>query len=179
MAEEYKTGKVFAMYSDGHAVKVGTTKDDAEWCDVVEEIQKYVDNSYKDADVRYKVRLEGKRRKIYVLFKQDDKGKAADEKPTGGTGFTCEDCGKELKDGKYKKCYMCGKKNPKSKPEKEEGRSNEYWDKRNELMSKQWSIRTAAIAIQKLEGNVPDLETLQQQIVVLADKFYNQAHGII
>jgi len=26
--------------------------------------------------------------------------------------YTCEDCGKELKDGKYEKCYTCNKKNP-------------------------------------------------------------------
>lgn len=28
------------------------------------------------------------------------------------TGFQCSDCGKELKDGKYTKCFMCNKKAP-------------------------------------------------------------------
>lgn len=175
MADEYKTGKVFALYSDGHAVKVGTTKDDAQWYDVAEDIQKYINKDYKDADVRYKERQKGKRREIFVLFKQDDKGKTGNEKSTSGTGFTCSVCGKELNDNKYPTCFGCKGKDGK----KEEGRSNEYWDKKDELMSRQWAIRTAAIAIQKLEGNVADLETLEQQVAMLADKFYNQAHGII
>lgn len=28
------------------------------------------------------------------------------------TGYVCEDCGKPLKDDKYKKCFLCNKKNP-------------------------------------------------------------------
>ncbi len=32
--------------------------------------------------------------------------------PGAVSGFKCEDCGKALKDGTYKKCYTCNQKNP-------------------------------------------------------------------
>ena len=34
------------------------------------------------------------------------------KKTTSDSLYTCEDCGASLKDGKYKKCYTCNKKNP-------------------------------------------------------------------
>jgi hypothetical protein len=42
-------------------------------------------------------------------IKLEPKSETKDEPKSG---FTCEDCGKELKDGKYKKCFMCNKKAP-------------------------------------------------------------------
>jgi len=41
--------------------------------------------------------------------KSETKSEAKEEPKSG---FTCEDCGKELKDDKYKKCFMCNKKSP-------------------------------------------------------------------
>jgi len=151
MVDEYKTGKVFAMYSDGHAIKVGETTDNAKWFDVAEDIQKYIDKDYKNADIRYKERQKGKRREIFVLFKQekDSKGKPAEEKP-------------EVKNTKEE-----------NKPDQA------YWAAKDETLSRQGAIRTAAIAIQKLEGGVSDLETLEQQVIMLAEKFSNWIKGII
>ena len=45
------------------------------------------------------------------------------EAPKAGE-YKCEDCGKVLKDGKYKKCFDCNKKNP-AKP-KEDSKPTEY-----------------------------------------------------
>lgn len=39
------------------------------------------------------------------------------------TGYKCEDCGADLKDNKYKKCYTCNQK-PKPQTEKKEEKSN-------------------------------------------------------
>ena len=35
------------------------------------------------------------------------------------------------------------------------------------------------LRLQKLEGDVADLETLIQQVIMVADNLYNHAHGII
>jgi len=35
-----------------------------------------------------------------------------EDKPENDAEFKCEDCGAKLKDGKYKKCFACNKKNP-------------------------------------------------------------------
>jgi len=47
-----------------------------------------------------------------------------------GTSFVCTDCGKALKDGKYKKCFMCNKKAPTQTQvveESETGKEKETW----------------------------------------------------
>ena len=52
------------------------------------------------------------------------------EETKTATGFNCTDCGAELKDGKYKKCFMCNKKNPAQTQvidEKDTGKERTTW----------------------------------------------------
>jgi hypothetical protein len=55
-----------------------------------------------------------------------------------GTGFSCTECGAELKDDKYKKCYNCNKKakeNP--PPEEKEPEKTKIFDE-PEKVKKEW-----------------------------------------
>lgn len=175
MAEDYKTGIVKALYSDGHAVKVGVNRADpneGEWYDVDEKIQKYVTKDYKGVDVKYKDKQDGKRQVIFLLFKQDG-NKAPEttkqtpaEKSTDGKSI-CPDCGKE-KDPKYPKCWACNNKNPAKKTGTEEKRGNEYWDKKDLEIKRGNALNAAASAIGAL-GQVDSIETLQAMIITLAE----------
>lgn len=170
MAEDYKTGKIDSLYSDGHAVKIGDN-----WYDIDEKIQKYVTKEYKGADVKYKDRQDGQRKVIFLLYKQDG-NKALEttkqtpaEKSTDGKSI-CPDCGKE-KDPKYPKCWTCNKKNPAKKTGTEEKRGNEYWDKKDLEIKRGNALNAASNAINALQAEILDIDTLKTMVIALAEGF--------
>ena len=84
---------------------------------------------------------------------------------------TCEDCGKELKDDKYKKCYNCNKKTPSKKA------SGKYGDlsvpERNRR-AKLTALSSACEAIKVLTGQVSDVDTIGAMVEQLYDRFYTK-----
>ena len=95
------------------------------WATTSEEIVNYAKANLKaneDVDVEF-TENNGQ----YSVSKLTKKGSAPVETKTetSKTGeYKCEDCGKVLKDGKYKKCFDCNKKSP-AKP-KEDSKPTEY-----------------------------------------------------
>ena len=79
---------------------------------------------------------------------------------------TCENCGKELKDDKYKKCYNCNKK-----------ASGKYGDlsvtERNRR-AKLTALSSACEAIKVLTGQVSDVDTIGAMVEQLYDCFYKK-----
>jgi len=65
-------------------------------------------------------------------------------------GPTCEDCGKALKDDKFKKCYMCNKKNPvtpgTTATEKASGSSREFYGSPEDVAGKKRGCALGAAA---------------------------------
>jgi hypothetical protein len=84
----------------------------------------------------------------------------------------CEDCGKELKDAKYKKCYECNKKNPVKRtsgyecPEKLGDR-----DAVGRSIEKQAMMKAAAQAVSTaLQGQLGDADALAGMIITVYEK---------
>ena len=95
-----------------------------------------------------------------------------EEKPK--TGFTCADCGKELPDGKYKKCYTCNKKSP---------AKSKVYDKSEKTYTKSYDNPTKTAQIQRgnalnaagyaISGNLTgsDPNTIKEAVLLLANAF--------
>jgi hypothetical protein len=78
--------------------------------------------------------------------------------------FKCEDCGKALKDGKYKKCYTCNKKNPVKKESKTSSKYTEKSPEVQESIKMQVAYKVASQAILVFTGQIADLDTLKAQL---------------
>ena len=87
----------------------------------------------------------------------------------------CVDCGKELKDDKYEKCYDCNQKNP-SKKTSGRGYSKSPEDK--EQIKRLGLIRSATVGIQVLTGHIDDVNVLADMINILAKKLYQTYSNI-
>ena len=79
--------------------------------------------------------------------------------------FTCEDCGKALKDGKYKKCFVCNKKTPVK--EEVEKKSTNYSDDRSAQIMKGNSLNAAGAAV---SGNFPGAQPMDiaEAMIIIA-----------
>ena len=95
---------------------------------------------------------------------------AKTEAKSGMPGFTCEDCGASLKDGKYKKCFMCNKKAPKetAKEDKPVAKSSGYSNPdRDAQIRRGNSINAAAATVSgNMAGNQPS--DLAQATITIA-----------
>jgi len=105
--------KIIAKSRNGKMLKIGTDEKDATWYFLAESVVKFVETGIKIGDeVTIKYNQSGGKATINYITK--GKGESQQSKPasteTKSTGFTCEECGAELKDGKYKKCYTCNQK---------------------------------------------------------------------
>jgi hypothetical protein len=101
---------------------------------------------------------------IKVVAKMVTKTEAKSE------GFKCEDCGAALKDGKYKKCFMCNKKAPKetAKEDKPVAKSSNYSNPdRDAQIRKGNSLNAAAATVSgNMAGNQPS--DLAQAVLTVA-----------
>ena len=83
------------------------------------------------------------------------------------TEYKCEDCGATLKDGKYKKCYPCNKKNPAPKKESSGGQR----DAVGQSIEKQAMMKASAMAVgSTFVGVVADAGTLADMIITVYRK---------
>jgi hypothetical protein len=99
-----------------------------------------------------------------------------EEAKTSSTGFACEICGKELKDGKFKKCYMCNKTGATKKEEKTSAEpyvKKEYKTYDNPEKTAQIqrgnALNAAATVASSQQFNDP--EVAKQFTLILADEF--------
>jgi len=94
--------------------------------------------------------------------------------------FVCEDCGAKLKDGKYKKCYTCNKKNPVKYHKEEEESSSEEKPKQSSDISAR-IVRGNALnsATARLAGqSIRDLQASAEECIALAELFIPYLQGI-
>jgi len=94
-------------------------EDGEKWATTSEAVYNWAKKNFKDGDtvdVQYNLK-NGQ----YFVSKISALGATGASKSTKQSTtkdtfeYTCEDCGAGLKDGKYKKCYNCNKKNPSKK----------------------------------------------------------------
>ena len=98
------TLKILAKKSDNKAFKGS----DDNWYNLNDNVITSLEKRSKGDEVTIEYEKKGVSRYVSKLA-----GAGAVEAPktetTSTTGFVCEVCGKELKDGKFKKCFMCNK----------------------------------------------------------------------
>jgi len=110
MAEGIKEkviGKLTRKASKGFQIE-----GDAGWFNVTDAGKPYLDKLNVGDNVEIEYVKKGINRIVFKTTPVKETPKVTAPETTNSTGFVCEDCGKELKDGKYKKCFMCNKKNP-------------------------------------------------------------------
>ena len=86
-------------------------------------------------------------------------------KQGNSTKPTCADCGKELKDDKYEKCYSCNQKNPTSKS-----------DSTQDAINRQNANHATSRALIALQGHV-DPNNISELIDMLHKKFMEKITG--
>ena len=103
-------------------------------------------------------------KKIYDIKPPKLARKKAEPKEESTSEFTCEDCGAKLKDGKYKKCYPCGKKTFKG------GKSNSYDNPEKTAQIQRGNALNAAASVASAQ-QFADPEVAKQFTLILADEF--------
>ena len=102
-------------------VKVDIDNVGAVWATCTPAVKDFAGKAFKEGDVvkvTYELKTDAE---VKYHVTRIEKGTGTDTKTGGGTPDTeksnagkptCKDCGKELKDAKYEKCWDCNKKNP-------------------------------------------------------------------
>jgi len=144
------------------------------WATTSEAVVNYAKANFKaseDVDVEYT-----EKNGSYTVSRITKKGSApvatkstapASETPKT-TEYKCEDCGATLKDGKYKKCYPCNKKNP--APAKTTSGGGQR-DVVGQSIEKQAMMKASAMAVgNAFVGQVNDVDTLADMIIKVYEK---------
>ena len=116
-------GKILAKKGDNKAFKL----DDGNWYNLNDPVIPYLEKMNKGDEIVVTFEKKGVSRYVSKLTSANavETSKTTEPEPAkSSTGFACEICGKELKDGKFKKCFVCNKKNPSPKTGKTEYKSN-------------------------------------------------------
>jgi hypothetical protein len=112
-------GKILAKKSDNKAFKLS----DENWYNVNADVISSLEKLSKGDEVVVTYEKKNTSRNVSNLINAKS-APSAKETPKSSTGFACSECGAELKDGKYKKCYKCNQKSPKDTTPAPEQESN-------------------------------------------------------
>jgi hypothetical protein len=168
--------KIFAKSRNGKMVKAGETDKSCIWYFLDEPVVKFVETGIKVGDevtIKYE-QNNGKNTITYIT-----KGKGENQKSnhvsntnSNNTLFKCEECGAILKDGKYKKCYICNQKNPPKKGYSSPNLSSKSPEDKEQI--KRLSILSSAVkAVQAVTGQV-DVNSLAEYVLNLYKEFYKK-----
>jgi len=115
--------KIAIAKSGKYLLKIELDNGEEKWATTSEMVYNFAKTAFKEDDVIGLDYIEKNGQYHVNRITKDGKvtSKKEVEKEEEVAEFTCSDCGKALKDNKYKKCFMCNKKSPaKKKEEKEE-----------------------------------------------------------
>lgn len=161
-----KAGKYLAkiVFKEGEKEKWATTS---------EAVYNYAKKNFNDGDevdVQYNV----KNGQYFVskIMKPGSGTAKKEEAPKESSKPTCADCGKELKDDKYEKCYTCNKNNPSPKTGKRYGKTPEEQD----TIARQNANHATSRALIALQGQV-DVNSVFDVAEKLHEMFLRLARG--
>lgn len=106
--------KIIAKSRNGKMLKIGTDEKSAKWYFLSDKVVEFVKTGINKGD-EVEIETTKKNGKYTVNFIKKASATTSQPQEPSNDVPTCEDCGKELKDAKYKKCYTC---NQNSKEEK-------------------------------------------------------------
>ncbi len=108
--------KVFAVMKGEKMLKIGTDDKSARWYFLTDKVREFVKKAIKKGD-EVEIKHVSKNGDNYITFIEKSNGETkATDVPT------CEDCGRTLKDAKYKKCYTCNEKAKQTPPQEGDGK---------------------------------------------------------
>lgn len=146
-------------------IKLELDNSEEKWAETSQTVYNYASKAFKEGDViGIEYREEGKQmfidrvNKEGKVTKSTGTSKPTPEKKT--TQPTCEDCGKELKDSKYPKCYTCNQKNPSTSKKSPEDISS---------IKMQCAYKVAGMAIQVMTGQIEDVDTIKEMLDNIAE----------
>jgi len=163
-------GKIVCKKSDNKAFKLGD-----DWYNCNDPVVPFLEKMAKGDDVTVTYEKKGVSRYVSKITKGGAPAESAPEAqakaPKSSTGFACEVCGAELKDGKYKKCFKCNKSGA-SKPGASGGyaKKNSYDSPEKTAQIQRGNALNAAASVASSQ-QYPDPETAQQFTLILADAF--------
>ena len=166
-------GKIICKKSDNKAFKLGE-----DWYNVNAPVVPYLEKMNKGDEIVVTFEKKGVARYVSKIVSATEEVK--DEK-TSSTGFACAVCGKELKDDRFKVCYMCNKKGLKPKAEKEEApkaekknyESKSYYGSPEDIAGKEVGCALGAAATVASSQQFADPEIAKQFTLILAEEFLN------
>jgi hypothetical protein len=153
-------GKILAKKGDNKAFKL----DDSNWYNLNDPVIPYLEKMNKGDEIVVTFEKKGVARYVSKLISAKlEVPKTETPKTESTTGFVCEDCQKELKDGKFKKCFMCNKKNP--------GKIKTSYDSPEKTAQIQRGNALNAAAMVASSQEFEDPEVAKQFTLLLAEDF--------
>jgi hypothetical protein len=114
-------GKILAKKGDNKAFKL----DDGNWYNLNDNVIPYLEKMNKSDEVVVTYEKKGVSRYVSKLTSASTAVEIKTE-TISTTGYVCNVCGKEMKDDKYKTCFVCNKKGLKPKEEVKTEVKKEY-----------------------------------------------------
>ena len=158
-----------------HLLKIDVGEGDPKWMNTTETVYNFAHENYeegneigvdyeKKGNVFHVIRInkDGAVNEKKLSDEEDVKEETTAKKDTKKSDkFVCEDCGKEMTNGNYKKCYDCNQKNYGGKYSKKSPETQAS-------IKMQTAYKCACMAIQVMTGQL-DLSTLKEQIDDIAE----------
>jgi len=163
-----------------YLIKIGLDNGKEKWATTSEAVYNYAKKNFKSKEeVEYEMTEKNGSYNVTKILKKGQKASSVPVKtetktePVKSSEFKCEDCGKVLKDGKYKKCFVCNKKNP--SPKKEEVSKPVNTGGQRDLVGKsierQAMMKASAEAVATaMQGQMNDIDVLGDMIIKLYEK---------
>jgi hypothetical protein len=160
-------GKILAKKGDNKAFKL----DDGNWYNLNDPVIPYLEKMAKGDEITVTFEKKGVSRYVSKLLNAKETPK--EEMKESTTGFACEVCGKELKDGKFKKCFMCNKTGATKKETQTDTPKKEYksYDNPEKIEQiRRGNALNAAAAVASSQ-QFADPEVAKQFTLLLAEDF--------
>ena len=170
----------FKNDSGKYLIKIGLEDGKEKWATTSEAVYTYAKANFKaKEEVDYELTENNGSYNVTKINKKGQKSAPVAETPktevapkttTGGGIPCCSDCGKELKDTKYKKCFDCNKKNP--SPKKTYSGGGRQDGAVGKSIEKQAMMKASAMAVgSAFVGQVgTDANILADMIIVVYEK---------
>ena len=145
------------------------------WTSCSQAVKDYASANFKSGDDVHVQYEDGQNNMFHVS--KIEKGPGTDTKKGtapavgGGSGKpVCEDCGKDLKDAKYKKCYTCNQKNPAKKTGGSYGKTPEV----QESIKRQAIGHMTSRTLISLQGHVDP-----NNVEAIAERLYKKYQDLV
>jgi hypothetical protein len=162
-----------AFKKDGKAlIKIGFEDGKEKWAVTSEAVITYAQKNFeKGEEVEFEMTEKNGQYHVAKIMKKGGASPAPASEPaktSSSAEYKCEDCGATLKDGKYKKCFACNKKNPAPKAS---ASSSGRGDAVGQSIEKQAMMKASAMAVgSAFVGQIADAHVLADMIILVYEK---------